>query len=338
MKATSYQSLALAWQPKNRRDKPFILFTLFILALFLGIALLFSSIEVPKEERRAKVDVPDRVAKFILDKPKPVVKPKPKPKPKPQKIEKPKPKPEPAPKPKVKREKPKKEIKLTEKQKVARKKAGESGLLALSEELSDLMDTSSIDSMVGNTVRKSANQTQTASVDSGILTAGSLEVSGAKGRRGVMPEEHLSKIASTTVLDSEQGTTAQQLIAARAGEDASKPGSTDSTKKKLEKRARVGSYRSEEDIAYVVDKNKSKLHALYRRARRSDPGIQGKIVLEITILPSGKVENVQISSSELENAKLEARIIARVKQFDFGAQNVKKVTVTYPFEFLPLGM
>lgn len=334
MKAASYQSLALAWRPKNRRDKPFILFTLSILALFLGTALFFSSIELPEKERQAKVDVPDRVAKFILDKPKPVIKPKPKPKPK--KIEKPKPKPKPAPKPKVKREKPKQEIKLTEKQKVARKKAGESGLLALSDELSDLMDTSSIDSMVGNAVRKSTNQTQIAAVDTGILTAGSLASSEATGSRRVQPEAHLSTISSTTVLDSEQDVTAQKLIAARAGDDANKPDPTDPAKKKAEKRERVGNYRPEEDIAYVVDKNKSKLHAIYRRARRSDPGIQGKIVLEITILPSGKVENVQITSSELQNAKLEARIIARVKQFDFGAQNVKKVTVTYPIEFLPL--
>jgi len=335
MKAASYQSLALAWRPKNKHDKPFILFTLFILVLFLGTALFLSSIEVPKEERRAKVDVPDRVAKFILNKPKPVVKPQPKPKPK--KIEKPKPKPKPAPKPKVKREKPKKEIKLTKKQKVARKKAEESGLLALSEELSDLMDTSSIDSMVGNAVRKPTNQTQIASIDTGILTAESLpETSGAKDSLGNKQKKYLSAIISSTILDSEQDTTAQKLIAIRAGGDASKPDSTDPTKEKMKKQARVGNYRSEEDIAYVVDKNKGKLHAIYRRVRRSDPGIQGKIVLEITILPSGKVENVKIASSELQNTKLEARIIARVKQFDFGAQNVKKVTVTYPIEFLPL--
>ncbi|NOX93388.1 MAG: TonB family protein [Gammaproteobacteria bacterium] len=330
MNAVSYQSLALAWQPKNKRDKPFILFTLLILALFLGTGAFFSSIKVPKEERRVKAVIPDRIAKFLLDKPRLA----PKPEPKPKKIEKPRPKP--TPKPKVKREKPKKEIKLTETQKVARKKAGESGLIALSEELSDLMDTSSIDSMVGNPIKKSGKQTQIASVDTRILMAGSTEGSG-----GVKQEEHLSKIVGTTKLDSTQNSMARKLITARAGENSVKPDptgsteTTDSAKSKVKKQARVGNYRSEEDIAYVVDKNKGKLHATYRRARRSDPGIQGKIVLEITILPSGKVESVRITSSELQNAKLEARIIARVKQFDFGAQNVKKVTVTYPIEFLP---
>jgi TonB family protein len=84
-----------------------------------------------------------------------------------------------------------------------------------------------------------------------------------------------------------------------------------------------------------MDKNKSKLHALYRKARRSNPGIKGKIVLEITISPDGKVLVVNIASSELNDSKLESRIVARVKRFNFGAANVKAVTVTYPVEFLP---
>ncbi len=327
MSAASYQSLALAWQPKNKHDKPFVWFVMFIFTLFMGTGLFFNMIKVPEEERRAKVDIPDRIAKFILDKPKPVVKPAVKQKPK--KVEKPKPKP--VPKPKVKRQPPKKEIKLTEKQAVARKKAGESGLLALAAELSDLMNTSSIDAMVGNPIKKSTTQTtQTASVDTQILMTGSME-----GRVGVKPVEHRPKPIGTTKLDGEQGAMARKLITARASEDPKQAEPTATKKIQTTKKERVGNYRSEEDIAYVVDKNKSKLHAIYRRARRSDPGIQGKIVLEITILPSGKVESVKITSSELQNAKLETRIITRVKQFDFGAQNVKKVTVTYPIEFLP---
>jgi len=328
MNAVSYQSLALAWQPKNKHDKPFILFTLFIFTLFLGTGLFFSTIKVPEEERRAKIDIPDRIAKFMLDKPKP--KPVVKPKPQPKKIEKPKPKP--LPKPKIKRQKPKAEIKLTERQKTARKKAEESGLIALADELSDLMDTSSIDSMVGNPIKKSTGKAaQVASIDTKILMTGPSEEGGS-----IKPTEHLSKIVGTTKLDAEQSLVARKLITARASENSVQPESTTAMQKaKKAKTERVGNYRPEEDIAYVIDKNKGKLHAIYRRARRSDSGIQGKIVLEITILPSGKVESVLVTSSELQNAKLEARIVARVKQFDFGAQNVKKVTVTYPIEFLP---
>ncbi len=84
-----------------------------------------------------------------------------------------------------------------------------------------------------------------------------------------------------------------------------------------------------------MDKNKSKLHSLYRRARRSHPGLKGKIVLEITIAPSGKVLKVRIKSSELNDPKLESRLVARIKRFDFGSYSVQKVTVTFSIEFLP---
>jgi hypothetical protein len=47
------------------------------------------------------------------------------------------------------------------------------------------------------------------------------------------------------------------------------------------------------------------------------------------------VLKVNVTSSELNDTKLEKRIVARVKKFNFGAENVKAVTVTYPIEFLP---
>jgi len=318
MTAVTYQSLALAWHPKSNRDKPFVFFTLVILTVFLGTGVFFNTIDVPKGESRVKAVLPDRIAKFILEKPKP--KPKPK-------AEKPKPKPKvkkPKPKPKVKRKKPKKEVKLTKKEKKARKKAEKSGLLTLSEELSDLIDTPSIDSMVGKKIRKSKKTTQVASIDTTLLTADA-----AEGSDGVQVEGHLSSVTGKTKLDSQQRSVARKLITERAAKDTG--GAGKSTTKNL----RIGNYRSEEDIAYVFDKNKSKLHSIYRRARRHNPGIKGKIVLEITILPSGKVENVVITSSELNDSKLESRIVARIKQFDFGEKNVKKVSVTYPIEFLP---
>ena len=125
----------------------------------------------------------------------------------------------------------------------------------------------------------------------------------------------------------------QQLLAARADTSLVEGIEPEQSADKAFKR--TGNYRPEEDIAYVMDKNKSKLHALYRKARRSNPGIKGKIVLEITISPEGKVLVVNIASSELNDKRLESRIVARVRQFNFGAADVKSVTVIYPVEFLP---
>jgi len=80
---------------------------------------------------------------------------------------------------------------------------------------------------------------------------------------------------------------------------------------------------------------KSKLYSLYNRARRKNPDLEGKIILEITIAASGKVTKVHIVSSELDDKNLEASIVKRIRAFNFGAQKVEAVTVTYPIDFLP---
>ncbi|RYZ89435.1 MAG: TonB family protein, partial [Moraxellaceae bacterium] len=73
----------------------------------------------------------------------------------------------------------------------------------------------------------------------------------------------------------------------------------------------------------------------YERERRKIPGLQGKVVLQITITPAGDVTQVKIISSELNNPDVEARLIARVKLFKFNAVGGNVVTITYPIELLP---
>jgi len=346
MTNATYQQLALDWHPQSKTDKSFALFVAFILMLTLGAAMFIATIEVPADTKREKIVIPERVAKFILDKPKPkpkpiiIKKPKPKPKPKPIKKELPKPKKE-EPKVKeiikVKKQPPKKERVLTKKQVKARDKASKSGLLALSNELADLMDTSGIDDMVGNKLSKGKGGTDAlvlaSNNSSNVLTAGA-----SKGSGGVSGRKVGSGGTSNVTLNKSEVAAAQQaLLASRADTKIVKNSKKvdKSATKPSKKKKRTGNYRPEEDIAYVMDKNKSKLHALYRKARRTNPNIKGKIVLEITISPAGKVLKVAIASSELDDKKLEKRIVARVKKFNFGADNVKAVTVTYPIEFLP---
>src|SRR5262249_55030330 len=47
--------------------------------------------------------------------------------------------------------------------------------------------------------------------------------------------------------------------------------------------------RSREEIELVFDKNKGAIYALYSRALRDQPELQGKMVLEFTVAPSGEV-------------------------------------------------
>ena len=81
--------------------------------------------------------------------------------------------------------------------------------------------------------------------------------------------------------------------------------------------------------------NKAAIYALYNRALRQDPSLQGKVILKLTILPSGRVTACEVVSSELRAPDLERKLAARVRLFDFGAKDVGVMVVTYPIDFLP---
>ncbi len=93
--------------------------------------------------------------------------------------------------------------------------------------------------------------------------------------------------------------------------------------------------RSIEEIKLVFERNKGAIYAIYNRALREDPALQGKVVLSLTIAPSGQVVDLKIASSELRAPELEAKLLARIRQFDFGAKDVAQMVVTWPVDFLP---
>jgi outer membrane biosynthesis protein TonB len=93
--------------------------------------------------------------------------------------------------------------------------------------------------------------------------------------------------------------------------------------------------RSIEEIRLVFERNKGAIYALYNRALREDPTLQGKVVLELKIAPSGAITELRLVSSELKAADLEGKLLARIRQFDFGAKDVEAMTVTWPVDFLP---
>lgn len=113
---------------------------------------------------------------------------------------------------------------------------------------------------------------------------------------------------------------------ARSGLDARGPTRTGSSGKAA---------RSREEIELVFDRNKGAIYALYSRALRDQPELQGKMVLEFTVAPSGEVTMCRIVSSELNDPELERKIVERVKLFRFEAKDVETVTTTKPIDFFP---
>jgi TonB family protein len=93
--------------------------------------------------------------------------------------------------------------------------------------------------------------------------------------------------------------------------------------------------RSREEIELVFDKNKGAIFALYNRALRADPSLEGKLVLRLTIAPSGEVTFCEIVSSELEDSELERKLVQRVRLFRFEAKDVEAITTTKPIVFFP---
>jgi periplasmic protein TonB len=95
--------------------------------------------------------------------------------------------------------------------------------------------------------------------------------------------------------------------------------------------------RSADEIALVFTKNKGAIDAMYARALRDNPALQGKVVLELTIAPSGDITAARIISSELNDKEFESKLLARIRLFKFDAKDVAMLTATKPIDFFPAG-
>lgn len=322
MTAIQYRKLALDWQPDAANTKGFyrILGIVLLSAIILAIAITF--IKVPPENKRQRADVPDRVADFIARK----EKPKPPPEPE-KKLPPPPPKPvEPPPVeknevvPEITKQRDQERKPLTESEIRARKVAEKSGLLALAKELNDLIDTKDVSASLSKNLSNGGSDAGDANVSAGH---GTDAISAATAQSGgkVDAQNYSGSVAKT------------DIDARNIGKDF-----TEHKEKAVAKTAAAkaqGGGSAEENLTIVFDKNKSILYSLYERERRNTQGLQGKIILQLTISPAGDVVDVKIISSELNSPDLESRILSRVKNFKFNINTTKDITVTYPIEFLP---
>jgi hypothetical protein len=96
--------------------------------------------------------------------------------------------------------------------------------------------------------------------------------------------------------------------------------------------------RTDEEIQIVFDRYKAALYRIYNRELRKDPTLRGKILLRISIETSGAVSMCKVESTDLASPELVAKIVARIKRFNFGPkEGVPKITILYPIDFLPGG-
>lgn len=297
-----YRLYDLPWSPTEEVEKRFrkVLRNAFI--VFAIIAVLIPLLPVPEREAARAPQLPDRVVKLVIDRPAP-------PPPPPPKVEE------------SKSEEPAKKVeqpKPLPRPEDARQRAQNAGLLKLQDQLADLRDNSVLDkaAMTKNLTGKVGEQTRseraliTSKVGQGSGGINTADLSrGYGGGAGSLTGHTTTQVASPTL--------------ARETDNAVRSGGSGKAS------------RSEEEIALVFDRNKGAIYALYTRALRDNPNLQGKVVLELTIAADGSISRCEVVSSELGDQELERKLVARVKLFRFEAKDVGTITVTKPIDFFP---
>jgi len=322
----TYRNFDLPWSSNFETDRRFRRITLIVLGLTLLLTVLIPMLPVPQIEKPDIEEVPPRMAKLVLER-----KPPP-PEPPPQVIETkpvevpPTPKPV-EPKPQPKPVEPKPTPTPEQQREAARESARNAGLMAYADDLAALRDSPTVSTITegnaevtgapgeGPKTERSIITSKAGHASSGINTA---QISRGTGGGGLAGRGTTRVDGPVSSVGGDGGGTGKSAGGAGKGGGASAGGS-----------------RSREEIELVFDRNKGALYALYTRALRANPALQGKVVLRLTIQPNGSVSSVEIVSSELKDPDLESKLVARVRLFKFADKDVAPVTTTKPLDFFP---
>jgi TonB family protein len=312
-----YREYDLPWTADSDQERKFQRLLRFIFIGVAALSLVWPFIPTPAPDPNEVIEIPPRIAQLLLEaRPPPPPPPEPEPEPEPEEepeqvVEtEPEPEPEFIPEPEPE---PEPEIDLEE---VALEQA-QAAMLPFAEDLTDLVDIDLLDAVddrnltasVGEAERneRSMITSKVGTASGGINTASLSRNTGGSGIAGRSTTQVTSPVAG---LGNSAGGARRTGTSGRAS-------------------------RSREEIELVFDKNKGVIFALYNRALRVDPSLEGKLVLRLTISPEGVVTFCEIVSSELGDPELENKLVARVKLFRFEAKNVESITTTKPIDFFP---
>lgn len=306
--APYYRSYDLPWSPTAEVEQRFRKVLRNCLIVCVVLSVLMQLLPLPEASRMKAPALPDRVVNLVLEQRKP---PPPPPKPiEPEKaVEEP-----PVPKPEVKPE----PVPVPDRTEQARKQAAKA--LAVFDELAALRD---------NTAVERAQQTQTLTNAVAATRSERNMITSAAGKNsGGINNAALSRGYGGSSGELAGHNTTQVTTAIGAGDPRTDVQRTSGSKK---------GKRDGSEVAQILDANKGAIFALYTRALRDNPDLQGKVVLKLVIAPTGDVLSCDVVSSELNNPELEAKLKARIRLIRFPAQDVETLTVTHPIEFFPAG-
>ncbi|MGH8175149.1 MAG: TonB family protein [Steroidobacter sp.] len=297
----------LPWTPSEEERSRLRRLLIICFAVTLILSILLPLLPTPRKAIDQIEEVPPRFAKLVLERkvtPPPPPPPPPKIDPVPRPVEQPRAtQPQPAP--------------TVDRTQEARKKAAQAGLLPFQDQLAALRDSAVLDK---------AAQTKNLAGKVGASTRAERSLITSKVGSG-------SGGINTASLSRGYGGGAGSLSGHETTQVTSSLGAGDADNVRRSGSGKAS--RSEEEIALVFDRNKGAIYAIYTRALREKPDLQGKLVLELTISPDGSITRCDVVSSELQDPELERKLVARVKLFRFEARDVGTITVTKPIDFFP---
>ncbi len=308
-------NLQLPWSSTVQDDKRYWNVFLILLVPFFIMCIAIPLINIPEPAREELEKLPPQLAQVVLEK-KELPKPTPKPTPKPKKEEK---------KEEEKKEEPKKKEKEKDKPKPTPapvkiiEKAREEAQAEINQIADDLMDLRDAFDLSEVNAELTQGMGEAAELNRDIIS------SGAKKGSGGINVANLSRDTGGVAVSAKK----------TAAVVASKLKTGNGKAPKLVQTAADRSSRSQEDIRKVMDKNKSAIFAIYNRALRKNPALEGKVEFKLEINSKGQVVNVSIVSSDLDDPALERKLLARIRLINFGAKDVLKTILNYDLDFLP---
>lgn len=312
-----YRPPLMPWSIHGDDEKRYRKILLIILLITFLLGYLIPIWQSPVVDKEAKIEIPERLAKLLLEK-----KPPPPPPPKVEEVKEEK---KEEKKEEVKKEK-KKEVQEkpqpTKKEvAVARKKAESSGVLAFKKDFAGLLDLDSdLDSKLGAQASLSASGATAKKSSRSIITT-----QAGSGSSGI----------NTAALSKNVSGTGNAIEGVGFSRVESSIGTGYATEDRPLSEG-PGPSRTDEEIQIVFDRYKSALYRIYNRELRKDPTLQGKMVLRLTIEPDGKVSACSVDSSDMDSPSMDEKMVARVKKFNFGVkEGVPTITILFPVDFLP---
>ncbi|MEL6198906.1 MAG: AgmX/PglI C-terminal domain-containing protein [Pseudomonadota bacterium] len=315
-----YRDYQLPWTLSDEQEHKFRKILTITLAIMFALSIVWPFLPTPDVDPYAEVEIEPRFAQLIVEKQEPPPPPPRVEEPEPEPIDETPPEqvvqePEPVPEPVVEPE-PVEAPPVDQ----ARERASVAGLLPFADDLAALRDNDIVDQVA-------SSQPLTGAVGASERNERSLITSNVGASSGGINTAQLSRNTGGTGLSGRATTQVETPVAAigdgNGRNDVQRNG--DSNR---------GS-RSREEIEMVFDRNKGAIYALYNRALRQDPTLEGKLVLRLTISPEGVVTMCEIASSELGDPELERKLVQRVRLFRFESKDVESITTTKPIDFFP---